>query len=194
MKLLKYLIFILIIQISCVSLKHTDSEAMNHGNLKQTKTIASNEELSIDIPMLTIVDSSIYEPLDSIIQIVSECRNFSPKLRNLITFLVLVDLDKDSLLDQYRIFPEPSNKTDHLKDIIGGFYYKGHLFKVKGSIKEIAGSFYDSTNCSIKIPYWNFKPKKFNIYMPFAIIKKIDGHFHLVNENLCGKEIYVTGD
>ena len=194
MKLLKYALFIIIIQSSCVSIRHAGFEIMNSKKLKQANIIVSNEEYSSYIPMLEIIDSSIYTPLDSIIQIISECKNYSPKLRKLITFLIIVDFDKENNAISYRVFPEPSNSIDNLENLTGGFYYKSHSFKVLDSHKEDTALFYRQTNCNMKLYFWNFAPKKFNIYMPLSIIKKVDGKYSLTYENLCGKELYVTGD
>lgn len=190
------IVFILVL-CSCSSFRNVGYNITNHKELKNANAIINTDIETVYIPSLTIIDENIYPQLDSLIQMVVGCKNYSPKLKNLISFTIQPYMAEGDLTIRYKIFPELSLRKvmENKRNIVGGFNYENHFFIVRHTVdfeKENIELFYKHINCDIKIFLWDFKPKK--LYMPYAIVGKINNQYQIINENLCGKELYVTGE
>ncbi len=196
-KIIGVAIVSILVLCSCSSIKNVGYNITNHKKLKNANAVINTELESDYIPALTIIDKEIHSQLDSIIQLVVDCNNYSSKLKNLFSFTIQPYMEEESFTIRYKFFPELSLKRvmEHKKNIVGGFSYDNHFFIVRHT-KDIEEAdlelFYEHINCDIKIFLWDFEPNK--LYMPYAIVEKNNNQYQIINENLCGNELYVTGE
>jgi hypothetical protein len=179
---------------SCTLTKNIGFGISNHRTIKNAK-IAFNPDIDVSyIPLLEIIDEKVKSILDTAIYDIVNCKHYPSQMKYLYTFIVTPLSEKDGSII-YRISIDEYNEPKSgLEQLVGGFYYRNHLFIVQNGyhvkLPENALFFYKK-ECQLEVREWHYKLSKRGNYLPFMNFKKQNDDYKIIDSNFCGTPIII---
>lgn len=188
---------------SCNTQRIIANKRINNESYFKYLSSLVNDTNFFEIPELTIVDSSIYPIIDSLILWSEKCKYFDTRVMNLYSFRFEVKPEKDKFLYFANAHLSPAHaiglilvEAEIIKQIenIGIFYYKHHLFVIPMTNyrdqKELEYfPFVKQLGKKLKIRAPKFFDEK--VYSSYINFIKINGGYKIIKNEICGYQILI---